>query len=235
VRNRGSPSCVASTWLIACWSSGAQSRLAELRCEYLAEPLGIDVPAPRFSWVIESAGRGIRQTAYEILVAGAPEKLTREQADQWRSGKVASARSVNVPYAGKPLASGTQYFWKVRIWDQAGRVSPWSRLARFQTGLLRASDWKARWIGDPDPNDRAPFGDPDPNDRAPLLRKPFRVNGRVRSAFAYVSGLGYYELYLNGRKVGDHVLDPAPTQYEKRVPAGRQRRGHDARRGAGGQ
>jgi len=80
-------------WLgwLACWSSGAQSRLAELRCEYLAEPLGIDVPAPRFSWVIESAGRGIRQTAYEILVAGAPEKLTREQADQWRSGKVASA------------------------------------------------------------------------------------------------------------------------------------------------
>jgi alpha-L-rhamnosidase len=170
-----------------------------LRCEYLSNPLGMDVRQPRLAWVLEHAARGQRQTAYQILVATRPETLAQDKGDQWDSGKVASEDSTQVAYSGKPLQSGTAYYWKVRTWDKDGNASPYSRAAQFEMGLLSADEWKAQWIAGGN-----------------LLRKEFSVPGKVRRARAYVTALGYYELRLNGEKVGANVLDPAWTTYEKR-------------------
>ncbi len=168
-----------------------------LRCEYLTDPVGIDVPQPRFSWVLEHGARGERQTAYQVLVSVKPDAAA---GDQWDSGKVASAESVHVIYAGKPLASGQSYYWKVRYWDSGDHASPYSAAARFETGLFESAAWKGKWIGG-----------------ANQIRKEFSLPGRPIRARAYVAGVGYYELRVNGHKAGDHVLDPAWTTYDKRV------------------
>jgi alpha-L-rhamnosidase len=171
-----------------------------LRCEYLVDPLGIDVRSPRFAWVLDHPARGQKQTAYQILVATGPETLAENKGNHWDSGKVASDDSTQVVYSGKPLQSGTTYYWKVRAWDKDGSVSPYSRPALFEMGLLSADEWKAQWIAGGN-----------------LLRKEFPVSGKVVRAHAYITALGYYELRLNGRKVGRNVLDPAWTTYDKRL------------------
>ena len=168
-----------------------------LRCEYLVNPLGVDVPQPRLSWVLAHPERGQGQSAYQVLVSLQPEVAA---GDHWDSGRVTSAQSTQVPYAGKPLESGRAYHWKVRWWDKSGAASPWSAPAVFDTGLLAASDWKGKFIGG-----------------ANQLRKEFKLERRPARARAYIAGLGYYELRVNGRKVGRSVLDPGWTTYEKRV------------------
>jgi alpha-L-rhamnosidase len=177
--------------------SAGPSAPTALRCEYLDNPMGIDMAKPRFFWVVGHAERGQTQSAYQLFVS------TDRQAaagDVWDSGKVASPRSTQVPFAGKAIESGKSYFWKVKVWDRAGRESAWSAVARFDTGLFAKSDWTGVWIGSKN-----------------QLRKEFALKGRVRRARAYIAGLGYYELRLNGRKAGSHVLDPAWTTYDKRV------------------
>lgn len=168
-----------------------------LRTEYLVNPEVVDTPKPRFSWVLEHTARGQRQTAWQILVSTRPEV---NAGDVWDSGRVEGSQNTHVAYNGKPLESGCTYYWKVRWWDAAGQASPYSRAARFTMGLLNASDWKGRWIGG-----------------ANQLRKEFTLPARPVRAHAFVSGLGYYELRINGQKVGDHVLDPGWTTYDKRV------------------
>ena len=168
-----------------------------LRCEYLVNPMGIDMPKPRFFWVNGHKERGQVQSAYQIVVSTDPEAGA---GDIWDSGRIASPRSTQIAFAGKALESGKSYFWKVRAWDRDGRESPWSAAARFDTGLFEKSDWKGVWIGTKN-----------------QLRKEFAVKGRVKRARAYIAGLGYYELRINGRKAGSHVLDPAWTTYDKRV------------------
>ncbi len=168
-----------------------------LRCEYLVNPLGVDIPSPRFSWVLEHSERDQGQTDFELLVSLQPNV---DQGDMWESGKVASTDSTQVAYAGKPLSSDCTYYWKVRYWDKKGRVSPWSRAAKFDTGLFSGQDWKGRWIGGKN-----------------QLRREFSVDVKVTRARAHICGLGYYELRLNGRKVGWNVLDPAWTTYGKRA------------------
>ena len=124
--------------------------VAKLRCEYLVDPLGIDVVQPRLSWQIQSsdpAKRGLVQSAYRVLVAGSEEALQADRGDLWDSGQVKSDQSVNVVFQGKPLVSNTVCFWKVRIWDQDGRASPWSKPAKWSMGLMKPSNWKAQWIG----------------------------------------------------------------------------------------
>lgn len=123
---------------------------ADLRCEYLANPLGIDVAHPRLSWVIEavhSAERGLKQSAYRVLVASNEQALDTGTADLWDSGKVTSDQSAQVVYGGKSLASGTPAFWKVEVWDQAGNSSGWSASAKWSMGLLKPNDWQGKWIG----------------------------------------------------------------------------------------
>lgn len=121
--------------------------IERLRCEYLENPLGIDDPNPRLSWVLASDVRGQKQTAYQILVASRKELLGQNQGDLWDSGKIESDRSIHIAYAGKPLESQTFAFWKVRVWDKDGRKSAWSEPAFWSIGLLKPTDWKAQWIG----------------------------------------------------------------------------------------
>lgn len=187
-----------------------------LRCEYAVNPLGIDVAQPQLSWVIESDRRGYRQSAYRILVAATLEKLQKDQGDLWDSGKVESAQSINVPYAGSALQSGQRCFWKVSVWNHNGNQSQWSEPAWWEMALLSSSHWQGIWIND---GRAAPARDEDfyKDDPAGLFRKQFRVSERIVRARLYISGLGYYEASINGTKVGDAVLDPGWTTYSQRV------------------
>lgn len=189
----------------------------QLRCEYLAAPKGIDALQPRLSWVLtprDEAARGLVQTAYQVLVADAPETLAKDAGNLWDSGKVAGNQTNQIVYAGQPLYARQVVYWKVRAWDSAGQPSAWSTPASWSMGLLQPADWgEAKWIGDATP---APEGyDPLP---APVLRKVFACDApAVKRATAYVTALGVYELWLNGRRVGDHLLAPEWTDYRQRV------------------
>jgi alpha-L-rhamnosidase len=184
----------------------------ELRCEYLSNPLGIDVPKPRLSWTLSPAANVRGQSAYRVLVASAPEILGQDRGDLWDSGRVSSRNSTWIEYRGKPLVSGQQAYWKVRVWGDAGTASPWSAQATWSMGLLQPSDWHAKWIGQRRPDGTAE-GTPLP---FPWLRKTITLAQKSSRAVAYVNPLGYYELYINGRKVDDHVLSPAVSDYSKR-------------------
>ena len=177
----------------------------ELTCEYAPNPLSIDTPQPRFGWLLESDRRGQSQSAYQILVASSEENLRADRGDRWDSGKVTAERSVNVAFGGASLSSDESCWWKVRVWDQDDRASAYSELANFTMGLLNESDWAGQWIG------------AHTDIAAPLLRKTFNLDRPVGRARLHISGLGWYELYLNGQRVGDHVLDPATSDYTKRV------------------
>ena len=121
-----------------------------LRCEYLPEPVGLDVREPRLSWqlkVVDDEKHGQRQTGYQVLVSGNKRSLAKQRGDLWDSGEVASSQSLHVPYQGKPLVSGQECFWAVRVRDEQGRWSRWSSPARWTMGLLAAADWSAKWIG----------------------------------------------------------------------------------------
>lgn len=142
-----------------CWSSTKAEtavgaiRPAQLRCEYRADPVGMDVLQPRLSWVLEPTqpqARGLRQAAFRVLVATGHHALDREQGDLWDTGRVASDQQVQLAYAGRQLTSRQHCFWKVQVWDQDGNVSKWSESATWTMGLLQPADWRATWIADPD-------------------------------------------------------------------------------------
>ncbi len=182
--------------------------VGSLLCEYLENPLGIDVARPRLFWQMESDRRGERQTAYQVLAASTPERLAAGEGDLWDSGKVESDRSIQVPYEGKPLRSGQTAWWKVRAWDRDSKPTDWSPPATFEMGLLAKGDWRGKWIARTADTAYSP---------APHLRREFDVAGKVKRARIYISGLGYHDLSLNGKKVGDHLLDPGYTRYDRRV------------------
>ncbi|UCD30690.1 MAG: family 78 glycoside hydrolase catalytic domain, partial [Planctomycetota bacterium] len=187
--------------------------VCRLRCEYLTNPLGIDVTEPRLSWIVESGERGVRQAAYRIIVSSSLYNLINNIGDLWDTGKIQSDRSVHIVYRGKALQTGVRCYWKVRVWCNKGRATDYSEPAWWEMGLLKPGDVKARWISVVHREGTKPGrGEP-----SPCFRKSFILSKSVKSARAYVCGLGYYELYLNGRKVGDHVLDPAFTRYDRRV------------------
>ena len=263
---------------------------ATLRCEYAIDPLGLGERLPRLSWIGDSARRGERQNAYQILVASTADLLARDAGDRWDSGKVLSDESAHVEYAGQPLPSRAECFWKVRLWDRDGKASSWSTPAKWTMGLLEPSDWQAKWIDGS--GDRAQAivirraiyetldgkksadvtatlarlvhagqqdfprvgndllgGDPAKGDKKRLrvdyekgneplsvtvkegatltlnraterpycLRKSFAAAGPVERATLYVSAIGLYECRLNGERVGDHVLAPDWTNYNRRV------------------
>ncbi|WP_449343562.1 family 78 glycoside hydrolase catalytic domain [Streptomyces rugosispiralis] len=172
-----------------------------------AEPLGVDAARPLLGWKLNSESRNAMQSAYQILVATSAERLAHNQGNVWDSGRQRSDESVGVPYGGQQLSPRTRYHWKVRVWDERGRASAWSAPSFWETALRAPEDWEgARWIGPSDPQAGAP-----------LLRKEFALDKEVAGARAYVAGLGFHELRLNGAKVGDRVLAPANTPYDRRV------------------
>ncbi|MCX6226771.1 MAG: glycoside hydrolase family 78 protein [Bacteroidia bacterium] len=220
----------------SCSTESTEIKLTGLKCEYLTSPLGIDVPAPRLSWKMEAASDQVfnqKQQAYQILVASSVEKLSEAEADLWNSGKIESDASAQIVYQGKKLTSGQKCYWKVKIWNDKNDYTPWSDTAVWGMGLLTESDWMANWIGDkPDLVQKAYkdyLDNYDPKKTAalknvrpvpppsPMLRKKFTVKSEVREATLYVSALGYYELGLNGKKIGDQVLAPEWTDYNKRL------------------
>ncbi len=179
-----------------------------LRCEYLANPIGIDDSAPRLTWIDESDQRGARQSAYRITVSSADS--TAHNADLWDSGKVTSNKSSQIEYGGKALMAGQRAYWRVQIWDGNGD-SQSSRPAFWELGLPKLSDWHAKWIA-------LPTTANDPLDiPAPLLRKSFTADKPVKRARAYVSAKGLFNLYVDGQKIGKALLTPGWTDYKKRI------------------
>ncbi len=199
--------CIAFVFCL--WGCAPEGNLNvyELKCENLQNPLGIDKTVPRFSWEILSNKNATEQKAFQVLVASDPSLLDKDQADLWDSGKSESSVSIMVPYQGKVLGSGTSAYWKVRIWDEAGNVSSWSPVCNFSIGLLNKDEWHASYIGFPTP---AGYNE------CPQLKKSFDVNDTNGKLLLYVNSLGYHEVYLNGQKVGDGVLSPAVSQFDKR-------------------
>lgn len=196
-------------------------RVETLKCEYWENPINIDTPKPRFSWVLLSDERGKNQTAYRIIVSSSYENALNEVGDMWDSGKVESNENVNVEYAGKDLESFKKYYWRVRCWDQHDEASPYSDVAIFETAILKDGDWKAKWISKQNFESFTSGGDPVSGKKsykqfyAAYFRKDFKVSGKLSRARVYISGLGLYELRINGQKVGDNVLDPGQTDYSK--------------------
>jgi alpha-L-rhamnosidase len=207
------------------WSTGiapshaAPVEVTHLRCEYLVDPLCVDHPHPRLSWRIESELRGVKQTAYRILVATAPDRLVEGKVDLWDSGQVTSDATTQIAYAGQPLPSRMRCYWKVLVWVPAAGAEPLeSSVAQWTMGLLSDADWQAEYISY---RDETPvFRDPNALFLPPArqYRKGFAAQSRpIARATIYATALGIYELYLNGQRVGDAWFAPGWTDYRQRA------------------
>jgi len=188
-------------------------------CEYRNDPLGVDTAAPRLGWTLHAAqadARGLAQTAYHIVVASSPALLAQDKGDLWDSGRVAGDAMNQIPYGGAALASDEACWWKVEVWDQAGRKSAWSPAATWTMGVLAPDDWAgAQWIGAHDDGQPPLATGPKPKYETVLLRREFTVKPGLRRALVDVCGLGQYEMTVNGARVGDILLAPGWSQYEK--------------------
>lgn len=189
---------------VAAFATQAAITPVNLHCDYAVNPLGVDSAAPRLFWQLTSHEQNQKQTACEILAATSEKILARDHGDLWSSGKILSDESIQIPYAGKQLASAQTVFWKVRAWDPAGKVSAWSKAATWTMGLLNSNNWHAHWIGAADTNI--------PSLR---LRREFFVKPGLKRALINICGLGQYEFTLNGKKVGDDFLSPGWTKYDR--------------------
>jgi hypothetical protein len=183
----------------------------DLRCDYETNPVGVDSLHPELSWKLDSGRRGDRQTAYQILVAASEAALARDEGDVWDSGRVGSGENSGIRLAGSALRSSQRVFWKVRVWDEQGAPSAWSSAAWWVMGVLKPDDWQAQWITAPP----AAVSESPPG--LPVFRKVLDLAHPVQRAVLQVTGLGHYELFLNGTRVGDRYLDPAWSLVEKTV------------------
>lgn len=193
----------------------ASVQVTDLKVEQLKDPEGIDIRQPRLGWRIVSDKQNVTQTAYQILVASSPEKLQRDEGDCWNSGKIMSDASQWIAYAGQPLHQTKPYYWKVKVYTTQGDTE-WSVPAFWSMGLFTETDWKGQWIG----LDKAAPGDDETKWSrlaARYLRKEFTLKKQIKRAVLYVAGLGLHEVYLNGKKIGDQVLAPSPTDYRKTI------------------
>lgn len=201
----------------------SQVTVTDLRCNHIVNPIGIDELKPSLSWKLKSSEPLIGQVAYQIIVGSESDP---EKKILWNSGKVASSQSAFVRYSGNLLEYGKRYFWKVKIWDNKGRESSFSDVAFWET-TIDPSTWQAEWISAPSVFDfaklnrdryavirgaKADFLEP-----LPLLRKTFKISNPVKRARLYIAAPGFHETYLNGTKVGDDVLNPSFTNYDKTV------------------
>ncbi len=231
-------------------SVNAQIIPVNLKCEYLKNPEGIDMPDPRFFWQLTSLEQGQSQMGYRIIVASSIKNIEKNVGDMFDSKKKNASINIQVVYQGKSLQPATDYFWKVMVWDKNKNPSAWSEIAHFTTGLFSEKDWHgAQWIGwKPQQQweeawwkrkeielqcteltlpayfgarmnmwERYNFNPSNPYDPSPLYRKEFKISRQIKSVKVYISGLGYNELFINGKRIGDHVLDPGWTNYKKTI------------------
>jgi len=213
----------ASLLLSPMLAGAAQLNPVALQCEYRIDPLGIDVIKPRFGWQIQDLEntRGLRQTAYRLLVATSKKMLDDDQGNLWDSGKIDSVQSTLVPYGGKSLSSGEDCYWKVKLWTQnqnGSEETSWSDPARFSIGLLEGNDWKGSWIkyaGMPAKKDVDTVKVS--GDEHVWYRKTFTIDESAAKAFVHLASLGYHELYVNGEKADTSVLAPSGSRIDKRA------------------
>jgi hypothetical protein len=214
--------------LVSCSSKQSTLSVFGLKCENRVNPAGVSISRPFFSWELRSSERSQAQTAFQIQVAGSSDLLKDGRADFWDSGERRSSENLFIPYEGKGLAPGTEFFWNVRVWDRDGRPTECSETASFVTELTGEQDWSgALWIA----HEELPaslrlipgvHGNGDHLGEVarrrpvvPQFRKEFDVGEDLKKALVFVSGLGHYELRLNGQKVGDRFLSPGWTDYRR--------------------
>jgi alpha-L-rhamnosidase len=179
----------------------------DLTTEHKTNPIGTDVLRPRLSWKLNGTGNNIMQTAYSLRVATDPKFSGSKTV--WQSGKITSDESILISYKGPDLNPCQRYYWQVKVWDNKGRESKWSQTAYWETGLLKQENWKAKWIEmESDTNRYSP---------SPHFRKEFSIEKNIAKAVVYVTSHGFYELHMNGKKVGDQVFTPGWTSYGKRL------------------
>lgn len=194
--------CFLLSFLVSAAAS-ARLKAVSLTCEDMAEPMAVGTFRPRLSWVNVHEGndKNQRQTFWQIQVASTREKLLRGEADLWDSRRRKGNTSRLIPYGGILLPSNADCHWRVRVWDRHRKPSPWSDAARFHTAI-DSSEWVAEWIGS--------------DEVAPLFRKDIETEKQLFDAHIFICGLGYFELYVDGKKVSDDVLVPGQTDYTHR-------------------
>lgn len=188
-------------------NTSTNTKFAKTQCEYLDSPIGIDTQHPRFTWSFDSDSEDFSQKAYQINIASSGELLNSGKADIWISDKVEST-AFRAEYTGdKKLESHKRYYWAVTVWDEDGNTFT-SPVDYFEMAKISKSDWQAKWITDSHDKEFEP---------APLFRKEFDVKKKIKAGRVYVSGTGYYEMFINGQRVGKNFLDPGYTHFDKRI------------------
>ncbi len=178
----------------------AQIKPISGKINFVEEAFGIDVENPFFSWTLDASENEVMQIAYRIIVSNDEATAIGEIGDIWDTGKIVSDATSFIQYAGKPLESFKKYYWRVKCWDNHGYETPFSDIYSFETAFLKSDTWVGKWVVVDS-----------------LLRKELILEKKVKKARIYISGLGYFELRLNGRKVGKKVLTPLWTDYNKKV------------------
>ncbi|HTN69199.1 MAG TPA: family 78 glycoside hydrolase catalytic domain [Dysgonamonadaceae bacterium] len=203
---------------LSVFSNHSSSLVPEmLTCEYLTNPQGLDELHPRFSWKLlatDESAYGQKQTAYRILVSRTKKGLEKNRGDMWDTDWVSSDNMQLIAYEGNPLLSDQTYYWKVSVKDEEGNISPWSDVAQWGTGLFTQDEWTAKWIG------TSQLFNPsqgNSNIDDPWMRKTIYLDDTPEKAMMYIASVGYHELYINGHKIGNHVLAPAVTDHTKRA------------------
>lgn len=193
--------------LVACHPTSQNCIPENLECEYLQNPIGIDVSSPRLRWQLNDSRQGALQKAYEIIVGTDSAVVASGKGDMWMEDHTQSDAQL-VTYSGKSLQPFTRYYWTVKVWDKDGKPTAFAPVAYFETGMMQMSNWKGSWISDSEDVNLKP---------APYFRKVFKPSGKVKSARAYIAVAGLYELSINGQRIGDHRLDPMYTRFDKRT------------------
>ncbi len=216
--------------LFSCTKNPGDLLVENLKCEYKKNPVGIEAINPRLTWQVITSELSGSQKAYQLFAGTDSMEVIKETGNIWNSGKITSAQSLNILFQGETLESGKKYFWKVKVWDENNRVSPWSEIATWEMGLLSKSNWDgAQWIAFEklDPELRLVPGVHGNGDNLkekalqrpviPIFRKSFQISKELSSAVLSVSGLGHYDAFINGEKVGNAFLAPGWTDYDKTV------------------
>ena len=183
---------------IAAFSCRGGGRSLSLKCEYRTDPIGLETIYPRLSWQSDDG-----QVAWRVRVASSEERLLSGEADLWDSGKVQGDETYGVAYSGKAPEPSQRAFWQVKTWTAEGE-GEWSSPAKWQWGMF-GKNWNAKWISS---------GSMVPT---PCFEKRFTAKSKPVKADLHITGLGYYEASLNGRRIGTKLLDPSPTDYCKTV------------------
>lgn len=198
----------------------------KLKCENEENPLGVEATQPLFSWQLLSNGRGILQKAYRIIISKDISRLKNNNGEVWDSKKTLSDQSINIQYSGKTLVPANTYYWKVMTWDNKGHQSAWSKISYFQVGIFKKDDWAgAKWIAYekipdslitiPAEHGKGSGKGANVKEVLPIFRKEFALKSPVARATIFICGLGHFDLSVNGKKIGDHFLDPGWTKYDK--------------------